>query len=194
MYQLRFDTPDTWVQCVLEHFEDFLLDHAACERKAGSTAEHFAVRYRDKPELIDTMLEIAKEEIEHFHDVCRLLWERGCDLGPDEPDPYINPLMEEAHSSGERRLLDRLLIGSISEYRGCERFALLSRSLDERGAGSELVAFYEDLAADDSRHRQQYYNLARLYFEESRIEARLDTWLDCEAEVVRQLEIRPALH
>jgi tRNA-(ms[2]io[6]A)-hydroxylase len=194
MYQLRYDTPDAWVDCVLDHFETFLLDHAACERKAGSTAEHFAVRYRDKPELIDTMLEIAREELEHFHDVCRLLWNRGCDLGPDEPDPYINPLMEEAHSSGRRRLLDRLLIGSISEYRGCERFALLARGLDERGADDELVTFYEELAADDSRHRFQYYEMATLYFDPSEVASRLDTWLDREAQVVRELEIRPALH
>lgn len=195
-YSLRTETSDGWVECVLAHFEDFLVDHAASERKAHAAAMHFAVRYHDKPVLIDHMIGLASDEIDHFHEVFRLLRERGRHLQPDEKDPYANALLKHAHSSGQPRLLDRLLIGSISEYRGCERFALLSRALRDRPdhPETELADFYEQLAADDSHHRQVYMKMAREYFDESDIEPRLETLLDREAEIVDELEIRPALH
>lgn len=194
MYELRAETSEAWADCVVEQFDAFLVDHAAAERKAGSVAQHFAVRYHDKPELIDAMLEVAKDELEHFHQVFRLIRRRGGQLGPDEEDPYANALLEEAQSGGPGRLLDRLVVGSISEYRGCERFALLSRRLDAEGADPELVDFYRGLAADDSRHRTIYIDQARRYFDDERVDGRLECFLDLEAEVVRQLEPRPALH
>lgn len=194
MYKLRAETTREWVECVLDDFDTFLLDHAAAERKAAAASEHFAVRYRDKPELIDAMLRIAREELEHFHQVFHLIHERGGMLGPDEKDPYVNRLLEEARTSGEKRLLDRLLIGSLIEYRGCERFALLSRGLDNRGAEEELVVFYRNLAADDSRHRTVYFEMAHRYFEDSTVDERLEMFLDLEADIIRDLAIRPALH
>jgi len=193
MYKLRADTADSWADCVVEHFDDFLVEHAAAERKAGAAAKHFAVRYHDKPELIDVMLEIATEELEHFHQVFRIIRDRGNTLGADEKNPYINRLLDAARSGGQERLLDRLLIGSITEYRGCERFALVSRKLEVIDADDDLVDFYCDLAADDSRHRAAYHEMACRYFDDDRVEARLEAFLDREAEIVDELGIRPAL-
>ena len=194
MYKIRTETDPAWAECVLDDFDTFLVDHAAEERKAGAAAKHFAVRYHDKPELIDVMLGVAREELEHFHQVFRLIRERGGTLGADEKDPYVNALLEHAWSSADQRLLDRLLIGSIVEYRGCERFAMLANKLPERGADDQLVEFYRGLAADDSRHRQIYYEMAQRYFDEERVEERLDEFLDLEAEIVEELPLRPALH
>ncbi|MFB6264126.1 MAG: tRNA isopentenyl-2-thiomethyl-A-37 hydroxylase MiaE [Bradymonadaceae bacterium] len=194
MYDLRVETSDEWVDCVLEQFDAFLADHAAAERKACTTAMHFTARYRDKPELIETMLEIAEDEIAHLREVFDVMRGRGLTIQPDEKNPYVNRLLEHAYSSGERRLLDRLLIGSIAEYRGCERFATLSRAMRRRGDAPDLADFYRELAADDSRHRARYWDMATLYFDEERVEERVDTWLDREAEVVRDLPVRPALH
>ncbi|MFB6351914.1 MAG: tRNA isopentenyl-2-thiomethyl-A-37 hydroxylase MiaE [Bradymonadaceae bacterium] len=194
MYKLRADTPDAWAQCVVDNFDEFLLEHAAAERKAGAAAKHFAVRYRDKPELIDVMLEIAIEELEHFRQVFHLLRDRGQTLGEDAKNPYMNRLLGHARSSGLERMLDRLLIGSITEYRGCERFAILSRKLEGDNADEELVVFYRDLAADDSRHRAAYYEMACRYVDDDRVDARLDAFLDREAEIVEDLGVRPALH
>ena len=194
MYKLRTDTPPEWAQCVLADFDTFLLDHAAEERKAHAAALHFAVRYHDKPELIDAMLEVAKDELEHFHDVFRLIRERGKTLAADEKDPYVNALLSHARSSGQPRLLDRLLIGSITEFRGCERFAILSRELDASDADPSLADFYSDLAAADSRHRTVYYEMACNYFPQDKVDHRLDTLLDHEADIVSQLPLRPALH
>lgn len=195
MYKLRTDTSDDWVDCVLQEFDAFLVDHAACERKAGAAAEHYAVRYHDKPQLIDTTLTLAEDELAHFHEVFRWLRRRGLQLGPDRREPYVNELLEEAHSSGQRRLLDRLLIGSVTEYRGCERFALLARHLPESEVEptDELAEFYRQLAADDSRHRTMYFELAHHYFDASHVEERLEMWLDTEAAVLKSLPLEPRL-
>jgi tRNA-(ms[2]io[6]A)-hydroxylase len=195
MYKLHHETSQAWVDCVLEDFDAFLVDHAACERKAGAAAEHYAVRYHDKPELIDRTLTLAEDELAHFHEVFRWLRRRDLQLGPDRQEPYVNGLLKEAHSSGQRRLLDRLLIGSITEYRGCERFALLARHLPDSGleAAQELADFYRQLAADDSRHRSIYFELATHYFDPKDVESRLETWLDREAEVIEALPLEPRL-
>ena len=47
-----------WTNCVLNNFDEFLIDHADCERKASSMAMSFVAKYPDRveiiPELIDT--------------------------------------------------------------------------------------------------------------------------------------------
>ena len=196
MYKLRTDTPDEWAQHVADHLDAFLPDHAASERKAGAHAMHMVVRYSDKLDLVDRMIEVAREELDHYHRVFHVMRDRGVSLQPDEPDPYVNALLKHARSSGQARLLDRLLLGSIIEYRGCERFAMLSRVLEDHDDASkaELAGMYRELAASDSKHRKDFYEVADRYFEDVVIEKRLDELLDVEAEVVDELPIRAALH
>ncbi len=196
MYKLRTETPDAWAQQVADELDTFLPDHAASERKASANAMHMVVRYSDKPELVDKMVEVAREELEHFHRVFYVMQERGVELEPDEADPYVNALLKHARSSGRRRLLDRLLMGSIIEYRGCERFAMLGRVLQDYDDSSKakLADMYSELAASDSKHRADFYGLAELYFDEVTLENRLDELLDIEAGVVDDLPVRSALH
>ncbi|MFW5968790.1 MAG: tRNA-(ms[2]io[6]A)-hydroxylase, partial [Persicimonas sp.] len=194
MFKLRADTPDEWATHVADHLDDFLVDHAACERKASANAMHFVVRYPDKADIVDAMVEVAREELEHFHQVFHLMQERGVDLAADEKDPYVNALLKQSFKKGQKRLLDRLLLGSIIEYRGCERFAMLARELAERPQDAELAQFYKDLAASESKHRGDFYELALNHFPQAEVEERLDFWLDVEAEVVDDLPIRSALH
>lgn len=52
-------------------------------------------------------------------------------------DPYIKALIKEAHSGVNERFLDRLLIASVAETRGAERFKLVSEHLDS----GELKSF-----------------------------------------------------
>jgi tRNA-(ms[2]io[6]A)-hydroxylase len=191
-FKLRAETPASWAEYVAEHLDDFLVDHAACERKASANAMHFVVRYPDRTELVDRMIEIAREELEHFHQVFRLMTERGVGLGADEKDPYVNKLLKGVRNGRETRLLDRLLLGSIIEFRGCERFAMLGRLLQSRGHA--LGDFYVELAASESRHRTDFLEVARLYFDHDAVDARLDELLDREAAIVEDLPIRAALH
>lgn len=192
MYKLRCETPDEWAVGVADDIDTFLPDHASAERKAMANAMHMVVRYSDKHALVDKMIEVAREELDHYHRVFRIMDERGLRLVPDEPDPYVNRLLEHARSSGQQRLLDRLLMGSIIEYRGCERFAMLGRELESRD--DELADLYLELAASDSKHRTDFFEVAERYFDDAVIDRRLDELLDIEAEVVDELPVRVALH
>ena len=60
---LLIKTPKTWVPAVLEDFDLFLLDHAACERKAAALAMSFVVKYPDRQKLILPMVSLAREEL-----------------------------------------------------------------------------------------------------------------------------------
>ena len=178
-YKLHSETPTAWADRVIDDFDDFLVNHAACERKAGAAAKHFAVRYHDKPELIDQMIQLAREELAHFHQVFRLLRDRGGSLGPDQKDPYVNGLLSEAKSGGPERLLDRLIVGSIVETRECD---------------PELVDFFKGLAADDSRHRQVYLEMAERYFDPERVAERLEEFLEVEDALLEELPERATLY
>lgn len=193
MFKLRAQTPPEWAEHVADDLDAFLPDHAAAERKASANAMHLVVRYPDKLDLVDAMVEVAREELEHFHQVFHLMRERGVALTADEPDPYVNALLDHSRGGGSDRLMDRLLLGSIIEYRGCERFAMLGRELAERD-DKALGEFYRELAASESKHRGDFYELALQYFDAEQVEARLDDFLDAEARIVEDLPIRAALH
>ena len=88
MLPLRIPTPPAWLEVVLADFDAFLLDHAACERKASATGMSFVVRYPDRRALLEPMIAFAREELEHFHQVYRLIEARGLVLRRDEKDPW----------------------------------------------------------------------------------------------------------
>ena len=66
---LKVATRAEWLQRVTEEFDSFLLDHAACERKASATALTFVAHYPDRPELVAAMIQLAREELDHFQQV-----------------------------------------------------------------------------------------------------------------------------
>ncbi len=190
MLQLRTPTARAWVDAVLADFDAFLVDHAACERKASATGMSFIVRYPDRIHLLDPMIEFAREELEHFHQVYRLVAARGLALAPDTPDPYVRPLIKAVRSGGDERLLDRLLTAAVVEARGCERFGLVA----EHHPDPDLREFYREVTRAEARHHGLFVRLARHYFDEPTIEARLNEFLDLEAEIVGGLPARATLH
>src|SRR5258707_886062 len=62
---LKAATPGEWLQRVLNEFDSFLVDHAACERKASATALTFVSHYPDRPELVSAMIELFPGELDH---------------------------------------------------------------------------------------------------------------------------------
>jgi tRNA 2-(methylsulfanyl)-N6-isopentenyladenosine37 hydroxylase len=109
MLDLRVKTPPEWLDAVFGDFDAFLLDHANCERKASATGMSFVARYPDKLELLDPMIEFAKEELEHFHVMYRICAQRGLTLADDYKDPYVNTLRTNIRAGGDIHFLDRLL-------------------------------------------------------------------------------------
>jgi len=192
MLDLRFATPPAWLSAVFSDFDRFLLDHAACERKAAATGMSFVVRYPDKTALIEPLIEFAREELEHFRIMYRIIHERGLTLADDYKDPYVNALRAQVRTGGEGMLLDRLLVAGIVEARGCERLFMLAEALEQRE--SPLAEAYLVLARAEARHHGLFFRLARACFADPQIDARASVLLDYEAELVTKLPHRAAVH
>lgn len=190
MSKLRVASSPEWLEAVLADFDAFLLDHAACERKASATALSLVSHYPDRRELVEAMVSLAREELEHFHQVVWIVHERGLALGPDTKDLYIQSLRREMRNGRDAYLLDRLLLAGIVEARGCERFGMVADAL-EAGA---LQDFYRAITRSEAQHHGLFYRLARHYFDPAIAERRLGELLDREAEIVSALPHRPVVH
>ena len=192
MLDLRFSTPPEWLDAVFADFDAFLLDHAACERKAAATGMSFVVRFPDKTAIIEPLIEFAREELEHFQVMFRIVNQRGIILADDYKDAYVNALRSQVRNGGEGMLLDKLLVAGIVEARGCERLFMVAEAL--RLKESPLAEPYLELARAEARHHGLFFRLARTQFKDEVIDARAATLLDYEAELVKRLPHRAAVH
>jgi tRNA-(ms[2]io[6]A)-hydroxylase len=190
--KLRAPTPAGWLDAVFADFDAFLVDHAACERKASATGMSFVVKYPDRRELIEPMIEFSREELEHFQRVVRVVNRRGLSLVADYKDEYVNGLRGRMRHRGDELFLDRLLVAGIVEARGCERLGLVAEALV--GKDAELEVLYEDLVRAESRHHALFFRLARIWFDESTVRTRADELLDFEAELALGLPHLPRVH
>ncbi len=190
MITLHATSSPAWLDAVLADFDAFLLDHAAAERKASAVALSLITHYPDRRELVAAMMDLAREELEHFYQVYRRVEERGLILGPDGKDPYVRAMRAELRGGRDDYFLDRLLVSGIVEARGCERFGMIAGALTD----ASLRRFYCEIAASEARHEALFVELAKTYFSRVSVEARLDSLLEAEAKIVEGLAIRPALH
>lgn len=189
-FELKVKTPTDWVDTALKDFDAFLVDHASCERKASAVGMSFVVRYPDRPEIIEPMINFAREELEHFHQVYKLISQRNLLLPPDEEDAYVGKMMKQVRFGRDERFLDRLLVSSVIEARGCERLHLVADKLPE----GDLKIFYRRLARAEGTHQDLFVTLAKHYFPEQTIEKRLNEWLEIEATAITSVPYRSALH
>ncbi len=187
---LKHPTPDQWLPTVLADFDSFLLDHAACERKASANAMSFVVRYADRRALIEPMICLAKEELAHFHEVYRLIMRRGLQLPQNDSDWYVRNLVSYARHGRDERLLDRLLIAGLVEARSCERLRLVGEALPV----GELKDFYTRLAREEAGHYKVFLRLARHYFAEDVVHTAQERLVDVEAQVMNSAPLRPVVH
>ncbi len=192
MLDLRVPTPRAWLNVVFGDFDAFLLDHAACERKASATGLSFVTRYSDRTELLEPMIEFAKEELEHFHIVYREIARRGLRLTADYKDEYVAGLMAlQTRDGGDALFLDRLLVAGVVEARGCERLKMVAEALPD---DDPLGAVYLDLARAEARHHALFFRMARLFFPDDRVAKRAAHFLDGEAELMARLPLWAAVH
>jgi len=189
-FSLQESTSKAWLDAVMADFDSFLLDHASCEKKASGMAISMISHYPDKPDLVKEMLNLAIEEMSHFRDVVRIILDRQLEPAADGKDEYVNRLHKAMDKGKEAYMLDRLLIASIVEARGAERFGMIAAAL----AQGKLKKFYQAITDSESRHYQLFLNLAEIYYEETAITPRLNELLDIEAQIIRTLPFRAALH
>lgn len=187
---LHCASPTAWVDCVTERFDQFLLDHAAAEKKAAGMALSMLSHYPDRARLVTAMSELAAEEMVHFREVVKLIQERGLQLAADEKDPYVNEIRSWIRQGSEEYLLDRLLTGAVIEARGAERFALVAEALSAGSVGR----FYQSLARSEARHYELFLDLATEYFPSETVGSRWQELLAAEARCMQALPIRAALH
>jgi len=189
--ELKCKTSPEWVKIVMSDFDSFLLDHADCERKASAMAMSFIAKYPDRKEIIPELIETALEELEHFQQVYDVMLKRGVDVGMEiEKDPYVGKLLKLSNSSGERRFMDKLLIASVIECRGTERFRLIAEALED----VELKKFYKMLWTVEAKHGNIFVKMALQYFPEDQVYERLEYFMEEEAKIVQSLELRAAVH
>lgn len=187
---LRSTSSQDWLNAVLDNFDEFLLDHAANERKASSMAMSMVAHYPDKSRLLEAMIDLALEELDHFRQVVRLVNKRKLILMPDEKDRYVNQLRQHIRRGTHHYFLDRLLSAAVIEARGAERFALIACHTDD----DELKTFYHSLARSESGHHLLFIDLANHYFDSDEVSMRLGEWLVLERDILEQLPPRPRLH
>lgn len=189
--QLRWNTPIEWATQVLKDFPAFLQDHADCERKASSMAMSFVAKCPDRSEIIPELIETALEELVHFKLVYEIMDQRGIALPKQiEQDKYITQLIGICRSGRDERLLDRMVVASVVEARGAERFRLIAENIED----VEMQKFYDMLWKSEHKHSDIFLRLANQYWEKSEIENRLDFFLTEEAKICETLPYRSALH
>ncbi len=196
MFKLRHETPPAWAKIVLNDFDAFLIDHAGAEKKASGMAMSMALHYADKPDIVTAMIDLSIEELEHFREVVKLMTARQLQLQKDEKDLYVNQLRKQVRNGRDDYFLDRLLLGSVIEARGAERFGLVASALPlgESAELDELKFFYDAITRSEDRHQGLFIELAENYFPVQIVSTRLDQLLDFEAQLVSTLPFRPALH
>lgn len=184
-------TPERWIEKVVGRFDAFLQDHAACERKAAALAMSFVAKYSDRPQLVEPMISLAREELQHFRQVFHLLQRRGVGLAAsDEKDQYVNGILKKLRHGQNERLLDRLITSGLIECRGYERFSLLAQHLEDE----ELKQFYHQLAKSEAGHYKIFCRLARLYFTENEVSEALERIANIESEEMLACELTHRLH
>lgn len=189
--QLKASSSKEWIDCVLNNFDEFLKDHADCERKASSMAMSFVAKYPNRSEIVQELIHTAIEELEHFRLVYKIMQDRGLQLNHSiGEDLYVKQLLKNCHSDRNKRFRDRLIIASIVENRGFERFKMVSDHIDD----PELSKFYHMIYTSEAKHGNVFVEMALNYFPENEVFERWEELAEIEADILVNLELKPALH
>jgi tRNA 2-(methylsulfanyl)-N6-isopentenyladenosine37 hydroxylase len=185
---LQLPTDPRWVDLASISLQDILTDHAYCEQKAATTCISLIQRYSEKERLVSELAPIVTEEWGHFRLVLNELQKRGLHLGKQRKDLYVNKLIEFQKKGGspEERLLDHLLTMALIEARSCERFKRLSEGLEDE----YLRNFYRRFMESEAGHYTLFIDLAETYLEKEKVRQRWQQWLEYEAKVMSELEVR----
>jgi tRNA-(ms[2]io[6]A)-hydroxylase len=192
MLGLKLKTDPRWVTIVESNIEEILTDHAWCEQKAATNIITIITYNSEHVDLVTDLLEIAKEEIEHFQLVHNIIKERGLTLGRERKDHYVNELFKFMKKDGSRNdaFIDRLLFSAMIEARSCERFKVLSQNIEDK----ELAEFYRELMVSEAGHYTTFLKFARKYTEKVDVDKRWAEWLEFEGELITNYGKKETVH
>jgi tRNA-(ms[2]io[6]A)-hydroxylase len=191
--KLQLPTDPTWVKNVVEsNIEELLTDHAFCEQKAASNAITLIVQNPNLSDLVQEMIALAQEEMDHFKRVHQIIVERGFVLGRERKDNYVGELQKFIVKGGGRtsQLVDRLLFSAMIEARSCERFKVLSENIDD----AALSEFYYELMVSEATHYAMFIRLAKKYADGIDVDKRWKEYLEHEAVVIQNYGKQERIH
>ena len=185
---LQLPTDPRWVNLAEISLRDILTDHAYCEQKAATTCITLIQRYSDREKLVRELAPIVTEEWGHFRLVLAELEKRNLKMGRQRKDKYVNALIDFQQKGGdeEGRLLDQLLTMAMIEARSCERFKRLSEGVED----DYLKQFYRRFMESEAGHYTLFIELAETYIDHEKVRIRWREWLDYEATVMQEMELR----
>jgi len=195
MLGLKLPTDPRWVNIVEKNIEEILIDHAYCEQKAATNAITIIVKFPEYPDVVQAMVELCREEMEHFGMVHDKLIERGYKLGIERKDAYVNDLFEHLKTTypGDSRVsffVNRMLFSAMIEARSCERFRLLSEEINDE----DLRVFYRSLMESEARHYTSFLHFARKHGEGIDVDARWQAFLEFEATLMGKYGKEETIH
>jgi tRNA-(ms[2]io[6]A)-hydroxylase len=191
--KLQLPTDPTWVKNVVEsNIEELLIDHAYCEQKAATNGITLIVQNPNLSDLVQQMIALVQEEMDHFKRVHEIILKRGYVLGKERKDDYVNELRKFIIIGGgrEAQLIDRLLFSAMIEARSCERFKVLSENINDK----ELSEFYYELMISEATHYTMFINLAKKHAITIDVDKRWKEFLAFEAQVVKNYGKTETIH
>ena len=188
MLGLKLPTDPRWVNLAEKDLGEILTDHAYCEQKAATSCISLIQAYPEKTEMVRELAPVVTEEWGHFRMVLHEMEKRSLQLGRQRKDEYVNKLLQFQQKGGSRegRLLEQLLTCALIEARSCERFRLLSLNIKDEN----LRGWYHKFMVAEAGHYRLFIGLAKLYNEEDKVRKRWKEYLEREAEIMEELELR----
>ena len=192
MLGLQFETKTSWADIAKDNLQQILTDHAFLEQKAASNAVSIIINYSEETELVQSMSEIAIEEMEHFKMVHDFMVKRGMVLGREQKNDYAIQLQKFFTKTKDRTnaLVQRLLIAALIEARSCERFKVFSENMEDE----ELSKFYNDLMISEANHYTVFLGFARKYQDRKIVDEKWDALVAFEAEMMKNRGTSAKIH
>ena len=192
MFKLKLLTDPRWANIAESNLEEILTDHAWCEQKATTNAITLITMLPEYPDIITELLNIAKEELEHFQMVHEIIKKRGYEFGRERKDDYVGELIKFIRHGGTRdeRIIDRMLFAAMIEARSCERFKVLTENIKDE----ELKVFYKELMISEANHYTTFIKFARQLGDPEKVNQRWEEWLEYESKVIRSYGKKETIH
>ena len=187
---LHCPTPPEWLPVAMADLDSLLADHAACEQKAAVAALALLGRVPEDRVFIETLSNLAQEEMRHFDLVYRVILSRGGGLRQLFTDPYVRDLVGQVRKGREDGIVDRLLVAALIEARSHERFTLLAGALTE----PDVRALYEALIPPEAGHAALFVGLAERFSNKATVRMRLSQLAAHEAALVAAQPAEARIH
>jgi tRNA 2-(methylsulfanyl)-N6-isopentenyladenosine37 hydroxylase len=188
MLGLKLPTDPRWVNVAEKNIGEILVDHAYCEQKAASSCISLIIQFPEKEKLREILMPVVSEEWAHFRMVLKEMDARGIKFENPRRDEYVHQLYAAMKRGGTRdeQLGERLFMNALIEARSCERFRILSQEISD----INLREFYHELMISEAGHYVNFIDLAKEYLSTEYVKKRWAGWLEIEAQVIENLEVR----